>query len=154
MYVSSIAPSAVQRNNEHKEERSDDKKREVEEDRGWKDGRCRLVSPRPPAVHCSIVGEKRRPSSRVPVGMVFQRLLVKDRRARVACSPSPALPGVDPGRRTFSWTALLKQGLANLWSNRHTHRGKRGTGPLAEISAGSRVPDGEHDRARRSYQTG
>ena len=149
MYVSSIAPNTVQRNNEHKEERSDDKKREVVEDREWKDGRCHLVSPRPPSVHYSVVGEKRRPGSRVSVGMVFQRLLVKGRHARVACSPSSAVPGVDPGRRTFAWTSLLKQGLAILWSNRHTHRGKRGTGPLAEISAGSRVPDGEHDRARR-----
>ena len=75
MYVSSIAPNTVQRNNEHKEERSDDKKREVKEDRGWKDGRCHLVSPRPPSVHCSIVGEKRRPSSRVPVGMVFSTVV-------------------------------------------------------------------------------
>ena len=47
----------------------------VKKDREWGEEGSHLVRPRPPSVHYSVVGEKRRPSSRVPVGMVFSTVV-------------------------------------------------------------------------------
>ena len=47
----------------------------VKKDREWGEEGSHLVSPRPPSVHYSVVGEKRRPSSRVPFSMVVSTVV-------------------------------------------------------------------------------
>ena len=54
------------------------------------------------------------PAIRVPLWMSLQRLLVEAWLACVTSSLSLAMPGIDPGRFTFTWTLVVEAGVDKL----------------------------------------